>query len=401
MRRAGTVLAHVIGAALLVHGCARDEPVDVGERVRELKALGPRGAEAVPILLEALSDRDARVRHAAAVALTYADPTQTDGVHVLAAGLESEDWYTRWESCLALKRIGPPARAAVQRLRKALCNPESGIVRESALALVHIAPNDVEVADTLLRVLRDERTVDRSALTWALRRISVPVPATATAEHDTGSDRAEVRAAGKGHYYNGEYDDHYDPAYDEAEAEVEPWLDDGLPQFDSAADRLASLRSRMCWILHEAGARDLAAILREQPDAFFGFLPAGFAPREREVYRKLRAQLERDLLPAATVRALGEAVWQPRHFGSAILEYGDAEARAFAAALLGHVEFDYFRAKEALRRAGLDPAPIVRAAARAARARIEARRLTSAAPEARQPRARAEGRDPARGSRDR
>lgn len=390
MRRAGVFLAHVVCAVLPVCGCAPDEPFgreDVDERVRELKALGQRGADAVPALLAALSDSDARIRHAAAVALTYADPTQSGGVHALARGLDSEDWYTRWEACLALKRIGPPARAAVPRLREALCDPESGIGREAALALVRIAPGDVEVADALLRVVQDDRPADRSAVIYALRKINVPVPKKAKAPPGPSRTRVEsdrraalaarrqrMRAESEGHYYNGEYDDHYVDGYDESETGAEAGLGYRTPLVETTADRLRARRSRVSEVLVATRAGDLAAILRKEIDAYFGFVPTGFAPREREVYRALRAQLERGLLPAATVRALGDAVWRPSTFGHALLTYGDVEARAFAATLLGHIEFDYYRATEALRRAGRDPAPTVRAAVRAARKRIEARR---------------------------
>jgi hypothetical protein len=364
MRRAGILAAHLLGAALLVHGCAPDEPVDVDARVRELRVMGARGPEAVPDLLPSLRDRDARVRHAAAVALSHADPTHRGGVAVLVNGLDSEDWYTRWEACLALQRIGPPARAALPKLIGKLCDAESDISRESALALLSIAPEDAEVADALLMAMDSKRRVDKSAVRYALRKIGVPAPS-----------EPPHRRHGQGHYYQGEYDDHYEDTCGEAEtdADAEPAAESGLDFLGANLDEDALRRRRrqVHAALLATGAGDLARILRKRHDAVFGVLPAGFAPREREVYRKLRARLERGALDAKTVQALGEAVWRPKEYGHALLRYGGAEARAFAAALLGHIKFDYYRACEALRRAGRDTAPEVRAAAKAARERIE------------------------------
>lgn len=269
---------------------------------------------------------------------------------MLVSGLDSEDWYTRWEACLALKRIGPGARAAVAKLVGKLCDRKSDISREAALALLQIAPEDPDVADALLKALDSKYPVDRSAVRYALREIGVPAPSEPPRRRDHSQDEDEVEeetAVGTG----------------------SGWL---TPSVTRAA--LEEQRKRMLQALLEAGAGELGRILRRRHDDYFGFLPAGHTPREREVYRLLRGRLERSALDAQTVRALGEAVWRPREVGHALLKYGGAEARAFAAALLGDIEFDYYRACEALRRAGLDPAEEVRAAARAARERIDAGR---------------------------
>ena len=104
LRAAGPRVLADLRAAL------REAPADT--RVHLIRALGGLGADAVPIAVEALADADSATRFAAVVACATLG---ADAVPALRDALD--DAARRTGAIAALRRIGPPARAAIEPLR--------------------------------------------------------------------------------------------------------------------------------------------------------------------------------------------------------------------------------------------------------------------------------------------
>ena len=142
----------LIGYALISVGCggSGDPPefADAGQTSAEYRAMladpdpavRTRGAfglsrtpdpAAVPDLADRLTDADAGVRQAAAVALTELGPDAADAVPALTTALADDEWAVRRQSALALGAIGPAAKSAVPALGKLDRDP-SGLVRKAA-----------------------------------------------------------------------------------------------------------------------------------------------------------------------------------------------------------------------------------------------------------------------------
>lgn len=68
--------------------------------------LGSIGRPAVPVLIEALKDGDRDVRTAAAAALISIGPEARFAVGTLVRALRDEDYFVRWNSVVALGEIG-------------------------------------------------------------------------------------------------------------------------------------------------------------------------------------------------------------------------------------------------------------------------------------------------------
>jgi HEAT repeat protein len=136
----------------------------VADRMRALDALAARGGEpAIRAIEAALSDDDAaRVRMHAASLLLDRYPAHRRAIDAFHAALTNEDWWTRWHACIVLKRLELRAIRTAPALRNALADPESGITREAALALMAVAPDEDATLDALERALCDGAGVPRS-----------------------------------------------------------------------------------------------------------------------------------------------------------------------------------------------------------------------------------------------
>lgn len=92
--------------------------------------IGAQAKEAIPLLRQALDDRDEGVRQTAAEALVKLG-VPGRAVPVLIASLEDKHWCNRRWAAKILGDVGPPAKAAIPALRKAL-KDEHAEVREAA-----------------------------------------------------------------------------------------------------------------------------------------------------------------------------------------------------------------------------------------------------------------------------
>ncbi len=105
MRRL-TRAALCAGAALLLGGCGKTEPLTAG-------------GKPVSHWIEALKSPDVKVRKRAVQKLANVGATDAAAVPALAGALKDRDAGVRAEAALALLRIGQDAREAVPALKEA------------------------------------------------------------------------------------------------------------------------------------------------------------------------------------------------------------------------------------------------------------------------------------------
>jgi hypothetical protein len=112
---------------------------DIQVRIDAVFALGRSGLPGVPALMEAMNDKEGRVRRVAAIALGSIGPAAKDAVPALIGGLDDNDKNVRYPAVVALRKIGPAAKDAVPIL-EVMCerDPDSNVRREAATALKRI-----------------------------------------------------------------------------------------------------------------------------------------------------------------------------------------------------------------------------------------------------------------------
>jgi HEAT repeat protein len=141
------------------------EKGDAKARAAAARALGRLGdARAAPALRKAVGDGEAEVRFAAAFALADLKIADAAAVDLLIAGLRSEDWYTRWKSCLSLGQLGEGAAAAAPALVNAAMDPKLDVATEAATALTRVATDDPATLEGLARLLATDLNVNRPFL---------------------------------------------------------------------------------------------------------------------------------------------------------------------------------------------------------------------------------------------
>ena len=152
---------------------------------------GPKGA--VPLLIEALSDKDGDVRHFAASALGRIGPTAKPAVRPLIRLLHDEGVLIRLAAAEALGRIhgdprgtGEASPPLIRALVGALKDEESSVRWSAAQALGEIGPAAKEAVPALTDALNDNNRRVRNRAALAMEKIQA-APATA-ATQPTGSN---------------------------------------------------------------------------------------------------------------------------------------------------------------------------------------------------------------------
>lgn len=135
-----------------------------------LGRLGPDAKDAVPLLIQAIEDKNEQVCAAAALALAQIGPDAGSAVDALRKSLSRVNGEARLNVGWALWRIrqdpwGP------QVLAQTLEYPDPNIRRDSAALLGHIGAGAKEAVPALTTVLADKTTAVRAAAAMALGQI--------------------------------------------------------------------------------------------------------------------------------------------------------------------------------------------------------------------------------------
>ncbi|MDD3906313.1 MAG: HEAT repeat domain-containing protein [Candidatus Omnitrophica bacterium] len=160
----------------------------------------PSGAGKISALIRALKSQDRRTRWESVIALSEMGPPAKAAVPALAKALRDHDADVRHGAATALTNKGP---AAISVLAEALEDTDAGVRREVAIALGNIgAPAKVAVP-TLVKTLRDPYSYVRREAVIALGKIgpsakaAIPVLAEALRHHDINVRREAVIALGE------------------------------------------------------------------------------------------------------------------------------------------------------------------------------------------------------------
>jgi HEAT repeat protein len=139
-----------------------------------VSALGQMGEGAVPQLVAALADENARVRQAAARALGALGPKAKPALTALIDRLHDVDLQVRVNSSIALGAIGVGSGEVVRALANALSDQNSQ-VRDSVIeALGQLGPQARDAVPALLKMLSDPDELVRTDATNVLESIPPP-----------------------------------------------------------------------------------------------------------------------------------------------------------------------------------------------------------------------------------
>ena len=142
-------------------------------RVKAACALGERGNKAVvPALIDALKDRDVRVRKAAAEALANIGEEASSAVPALIDALKDRKSYFNWSATFALSKIG---KKAVPALIASLKDPDALVRQVATFGLAGIEADIGEEASgaipTLIANLSDPNGQTAQGAVRALYKI--------------------------------------------------------------------------------------------------------------------------------------------------------------------------------------------------------------------------------------
>lgn len=161
-----TILARLIG---------QWRPSDVEQRrdvIRQVYELafkvGPKAAESVPVLIDALGDEDAKVGESAMWALKYCAP---ESIADVTNCLTDARAVVRERAAESLGNMGEDAAAAAIALRPLLADPVEAVRSKAAWALGLMRDVDTESVEPLLALAEHGSTSDKRAALHALGNI--------------------------------------------------------------------------------------------------------------------------------------------------------------------------------------------------------------------------------------
>ncbi len=143
------------------------EDAEPSVRMRALDALAERGEQAVPFLIEALENKEAR--YWACLVLGEIGPEAKAAVPALTGLVGADDPQVRREATLALAGVGAASAPAVPALVKALGDQIDRVPATYALGKIGQVPDDVEA-----KIQENARSADELLSTvsmWALARL--------------------------------------------------------------------------------------------------------------------------------------------------------------------------------------------------------------------------------------
>lgn len=149
-----------------------DDPVVAGRAILLLVQM--RATQAVPVLIEALGDKDRKDRNSVVWALGSLKSRPQDCVPVLTEALGDADPFVRTCAGFALRDFGRDARAAVPRLILAMDDPVWNVRQAVMSALGEMGPDAAAAVPHLQEAIKDPESGVSGAAAEALRKIQSP-----------------------------------------------------------------------------------------------------------------------------------------------------------------------------------------------------------------------------------
>jgi HEAT repeat protein len=159
----------------LLRGLRGPESADRLRAARDLARLGWLAREALPALVGALEDEDAKVREVSAQAIGNMGP---DVLPTLAGMLTHHDKYVRRNAVWAIGKLGPLARPVLAELCAGLKNSDPRTASGAAQALGNIGADAAEAVPPLAEAMRGTNIVLCRLAAKALSQIGAPALAT-------------------------------------------------------------------------------------------------------------------------------------------------------------------------------------------------------------------------------
>jgi HEAT repeat protein len=159
----------------LVRALRSTSPADRARAAKDLGRLGWLAREALPALVGALDDADAKVREAAAHAIGLMGP---EALPTLVRMLTHEDKYVRRNAVWALGKLGPLARPALGDLCQALKDADPRTASGAAQALGGMGADGADAVPQLAEAMRGTNIVLCRLAAKALSQIGPPAVAT-------------------------------------------------------------------------------------------------------------------------------------------------------------------------------------------------------------------------------
>lgn len=162
----------------LVRGLRSAAPADRLRAAKDLGRLGWLARDALPALVRALDDDDAKVRETAAHAVGGMGP---EALPALARMLGHDDKYVRRHAVWALGKLGPLARPALADLCHALKDTDPRAASGAAQALGNMGAGGADAVPALAEAMRGTNIVLCRLAAKALSQIGPPAVATLVA----------------------------------------------------------------------------------------------------------------------------------------------------------------------------------------------------------------------------
>jgi HEAT repeat protein len=159
----------------LIRGLGTNTPADRLRAAKDLARLGWLAREALPALIAALDDDDAKVREAVAQAVGTMGP---DALPTLSGMLTHRDKYVRRNAVWAIGKLGPLARPALSDLCAGLKNADPRTASGAAQALGNLGADGAEAIPALAEAMRGTNIVLCRLAAKALSQIGPPALST-------------------------------------------------------------------------------------------------------------------------------------------------------------------------------------------------------------------------------
>ncbi|HJZ58798.1 MAG TPA: HEAT repeat domain-containing protein [Gemmataceae bacterium] len=155
----------------LIRALRSRSAVDRRRAARDLGRLGWLAREALPALIGALGDDEAKVREAAAQAIGQMGP---DALPALCGMLTHSDKYVRRNAVWAMGKLGPLARPALAELRRVLKDADPRTASGAAQALGNMGLDGADAVAALAEAMRGTNIVLCRLAAKALSQIGPP-----------------------------------------------------------------------------------------------------------------------------------------------------------------------------------------------------------------------------------